>query len=324
MAVVLESVALSAANAKTVASVSVRAGDLIIVGVSYDETLKTATCADGQPGTYTQWGLGTDQSTTALISMHLFYKIAQTNAIVTVTVTTAAINYTQVIVHVVSGIDPVTPLRAAVWGGFYEIGASTYHGRDNERVTPAVGDYLFSFWAQDSVNSTTTDYGTPSAFVKRSETTGTTITATYNRISTAAAPISQTVNSSASTYYANLFAAFAIAPAKPVVTFSATPSPIPSGNSSTLSWTVGSTDTPTISIDQSVGTISATGTTSVSPTVNTTYTLTATNATGTTIATAYVGIAPASAAFQVDAFQNDAFQINVAISYNATRMLLMF
>jgi hypothetical protein len=75
--------------------------------------------------------------------------------------------------------------------------------------------------------------------------------------------------------------------------FTATPASIKLGDSSTLSWTV--TNGTTISIDNGIGTVAATGTQAVSPTVNTTYTLTATNADGTVTATAPVAILPAAA-----------------------------
>ena len=80
------------------------------------------------------------------------------------------------------------------------------------------------------------------------------------------------------------------APTKPVITsFTASPTSITSGSSSTLSWaTTGAT-----SLAITPGTFtstSATGSTSVSPTATTTYTLTATNAVGSTTATAKVTV----------------------------------
>ena len=66
-------------------------------------------------------------------------------------------------------------------------------------------------------------------------------------------------------------------PAQPSVigSFSSNPSAINSGGSSTLSWNV--TGANSVSIDQGIGQVNATGTMIVSPTVNTTYTLTAQN-----------------------------------------------
>ena len=74
--------------------------------------------------------------------------------------------------------------------------------------------------------------------------------------------------------------------------FIATPAAIKLGDSSTLSW--GVTNGTTISIDNGIGTVAATGSQAVSPTVTTTYTLTATNADGTVTSTAQVAILPAA------------------------------
>ncbi len=70
----------------------------------------------------------------------------------------------------------------------------------------------------------------------------------------------------------------ATVPAPTIGTFSASPSSITTGQSTTLSWT--STDATSLSINQGVGAVSGTSKT-VSPSVTTTYTLTATNITGT-------------------------------------------
>ena len=73
---------------------------------------------------------------------------------------------------------------------------------------------------------------------------------------------------------------------KPVVnSFSATPSPILEGETSTLSWDV--TGATTVEIDNGVGQVdTASGTVQVSPAATTTYTLTAANEAGETIASA--------------------------------------
>ena len=70
--------------------------------------------------------------------------------------------------------------------------------------------------------------------------------------------------------------------------FTASPTTIQSGGSSTLSWTV--KDATSITIDQGIGTVSATGTRSVSPTVTTTYTMTASNSEGQKTASCIVTV----------------------------------
>ncbi|MBN8729152.1 MAG: OmpA family protein [Acidobacteria bacterium] len=78
-------------------------------------------------------------------------------------------------------------------------------------------------------------------------------------------------------------------PAKPVVgTFSAEPSSIQRGQSSTLRWNVSGADS--VSIDNGIGVVSASGTRSVSPSSSTTYTLTARSAGGSVTSTARVTV----------------------------------
>jgi PKD repeat protein len=71
-------------------------------------------------------------------------------------------------------------------------------------------------------------------------------------------------------------------PATPpvVVTFSASPTEIKTGESATLLWNV--TGATSVTIDQGIGDVTVADTKTVSPTKATTYTLTATNSAGTT------------------------------------------
>ena len=70
---------------------------------------------------------------------------------------------------------------------------------------------------------------------------------------------------------------FTIAPfAGPDITFTASAPQIVAGISSTLNWNVTGADAGSISIDQGIGTVAASGSQSVSPTATTTYNLTAT------------------------------------------------
>jgi len=74
-----------------------------------------------------------------------------------------------------------------------------------------------------------------------------------------------------------------------VISFTANPTSITAGNSSTLSWNVENADTVTIT---NLGTVNASGSRSVSPTATTTYTLTATNRNGTVTATTTITVTP--------------------------------
>ena len=79
---------------------------------------------------------------------------------------------------------------------------------------------------------------------------------------------------------------------KPIVLdFSASPSTINQGESSTLAWDVSKAGTVTIT--PGVGTVASSGSTSVSPGVTTTYTLTATNSSGSNTASFTVNVGPA-------------------------------
>jgi hypothetical protein len=86
-----------------------------------------------------------------------------------------------------------------------------------------------------------------------------------------------------------------------IQTFTANPASIASGQSATLSWTLSNATSATI--NQNVGTVSATsGTKTVSPTSTTTYTMTATNTSGSTTknVTVTVGAAtPTGATFNI-------------------------
>jgi len=81
-------------------------------------------------------------------------------------------------------------------------------------------------------------------------------------------------------------------PIAPIInSFSALPSTITVGESSTLSWSV--TDAASVTIDNAIGSVALSGTTAVNPTTTTTYTLTATNAIGSVTATTTVTVSSA-------------------------------
>jgi len=96
--------------------------------------------------------------------------------------------------------------------------------------------------------------------------------------------------------------------APPIVNiFSASPSTINQGESSTLTWSVSNADTVTIT--PYVGTVALSGSTSVSPVVTTNYILTATNSVGSVTASATVGvITPATDEEKVEGVVNDYFE----------------
>ena len=83
-----------------------------------------------------------------------------------------------------------------------------------------------------------------------------------------------------------------IAAGTPVITsFTAAPSAITAGQSTTLEWNV--TDANSVSIDNGIGTVSLTGSVTMSPSVTTTYTLTAQGNSGTDNSAVTVTVNPA-------------------------------
>jgi len=111
--------------------------------------------------------------------------------------------------------------------------------------------------------------------------------------------------------YFNLFFAIAVlvfiagctgtSPIAPIInSFSALPSTITVGESSTLSWSV--TDATSVTIDQSIGSVALISTTTVSPATTTTYTLTATNAAGSVTAATTITVNPVAEAPIVNSF----------------------
>jgi phospholipase C len=78
----------------------------------------------------------------------------------------------------------------------------------------------------------------------------------------------------------------------PTATLSLDKTTLSAGTSATLSWTT--TGSTTVSIDNGVGTVQATGQTQVTPAATTTYTLTASGPGGSTTATAAVTVIPAA------------------------------
>lgn len=79
-----------------------------------------------------------------------------------------------------------------------------------------------------------------------------------------------------------------VVPKAPTISFTAEPTSIERGQSSTLRWSV--TDATDISIDNGIGTVQATGTRRVFPSSSTTYSLTARGAGGTATASATVDV----------------------------------
>lgn len=179
-----------ASNAtSTQTSVDVVAGDLIIVGYHYDDTLATTTISDtagGGTNTYNQVGSGANDATSN--SVHVFYAIAKATETLNITCARTGGNSprSQILAHVVSGANQTlgslidgTPTSSLVtYSASPQTGGSI--------TTTFANVYLFSYWstfreAETMTNNTTgfTKAGesiTPysqAAFYKIVSTTGT-------------------------------------------------------------------------------------------------------------------------------------------------------
>jgi hypothetical protein len=118
-------------------------------------------------------------------------------------------------------------------------------------------------------NATTSAAGTPVTMSTTAPTTGARITHIYFEVVPATAQ----------------------GPAAPTITsLAASPASIPSGNSSTLSWSVTGSPAPTLTLDNGVGDVTGLTSKAVSPTQTTTYKLTASNSEGTVSATTTVTV----------------------------------
>ena len=135
-------------------------------------------------------------------------------------------------------------------------------------VTP--GNHATLTWTTSNATAVSIDNGigtvaaSGSTTVSPTSTTSYTLTATGNSTVTSVATVT-------------------VQAAAPTATLSASPATIIAGNTSTLTWTTA--NATTVSIDQGIGIVSASGSTTVSPTTTTQYTLTATGSSTVTAST---------------------------------------
>ena len=304
--------------------VSVVAGDLIIVAWRADAQ-NSVTCADNAAGgsnTYNEIGSGQYFSTT-ISDMHVFYAIAKATETLTITITTAAAAYSVITVHVVSG-------ALADLDNVLDTYAFSTHATNTQLSTATINttnanDYIFVWWAQDSQNNISIDEYN-GLYTKRQENTNYNIggpSSSFDRIVSSRGAYSQNVNLTSiflenSAPEVSIIAAFK-SNLPDITSFTSTPVKMQNGESATLDWVIQRADS--VSIDQGIGTVTGSSR-SVSPTASTTYTITATNTFGSVQADVTVGII--ATMVQLNAFQNNAFQIISAVQYNATQMFMMF
>ena len=156
-------------------------------------------------------------------------------------------------------------------------------------VTPSIieaGESATLSWNVSDADAVSIDQGIGNVSGSGSRTVSPTETTTYQiTASNGFGVVSETV-------------ALTVNPAMPVVinTFQVTPESVVAGESALLSWDVA--NATSISIDQGVGAVPASGDLAVTPLVTTTYRLTATNAGGDASATVTLTVLPLEAVIQ--------------------------
>lgn len=141
--------------------IQVVAGDLIIVGCTYNNSLQSTSCSDNASGgsnTYSQVGTGIDNSATGATSDkaagQVFYAIAKATETLTITVTSQA--DIGVIVHLVSGADQNIATVLDTYAAA-SISAASTSLTSSSISTAQSNEYLFAMWFQESLPGTVAD-----------------------------------------------------------------------------------------------------------------------------------------------------------------------
>ena len=150
-------------------------------------------------------------------------------------------------------------------------------------TTITVGESSTLSWSVTDATSVTINQSIGSVALISTTTVSPATTTTYTLTAT---------NAAGSVTAATTITVNPVAEAPIVNSFSALPSTITVGESSTLSWSV--TDATSVTINQSIGSVALISTATVSPATTTTYTLTATNAVGSVTAATTITVNPAA------------------------------
>ena len=204
-----------------------------------------------------------------------------------------------------SGSTTVTPTTTTTYTLTATNAAGSTVATATVTVTPASKPVISSFTASPtsvvkgagtvlswSTTGATSVAITPGTFTSSSASGSTTITPTVNTTYALTA-----TNAAGSTVVS--VAVTVTAASKPLInSFTASPTSIAAGSSSTLSWAVFGASSIAIT-PGTFTSVASSGSTAVSPTASTAYTLTATNATGSTTATAPVTIAASGGTLKI-------------------------
>lgn len=185
---------LSSTASNTIA-ISVTAGDYIIVGLGFANSLATATCVDNASGgsnTYYQLGSGHFVANSGT-TLYAFYAKAKATESLTVTVGDGGDTCERLCVHVVTGIASTSALDTYAWLTA-EGALSTTHTGPSITTTNA-NDYLMTIWFNEVAGVTHTETG--SGFTLQQQNN---VMMTADRVVTSIGTYNDSITTTSSTY----------------------------------------------------------------------------------------------------------------------------
>jgi hypothetical protein len=191
-------------NAQT--GVVVVAGDLIIVGYSYNALSVAAVgCSDNASGgtnSYNEADNIAGNDGAGGVAAHVFYAIAKASETLTITCTAESDN--GIHVHVVSGNNQTLASVLDIANAAFDSGASTAHTSASVLTTNA-DDYLFVYWANENGWGDITENGTN---FTRESVQNTHSSATFDRIVSSTNTYADTITLVNSRTIASIICAF--------------------------------------------------------------------------------------------------------------------
>ena len=297
-------------------AITTTAGDLLVAAVTWDSGAgSTISISDSRGNT---WAAATTPQvdTRHNQALQIFYARQIAGGLNTVKVTLSpAATYARLVVHEVAGAGLTAPLdqtavKSTGSGTSISVGPVT---------TSANGEYIFTAAMDDGAKPAVT-FSAATGYTRRAvAASGLNELASADCMQSAAGAISSIWTLSVSSDSVAQMATFkAGGPAAPAITsFSANPSVISAGQSALLSWVGSGSPSPTLSIDNGVGTVTGGTSALATPTTTTTYTLTAVNASGsvtaqTTVSVSQPDVTPPSVPASLAASPSSSSQITLS------------
>lgn len=307
----------------TTASFTPPAGSVLVISAQSNgnSDVKTIAVSDNLNTHLTYTELQAKGNTTNDVYAKLFWAPVTVSRTMTVTATIGGSNrdYGMLSVLVFTGANTASPIGASGGGrGATGVIADSY----TSTASGSWGWLSYGDWAQRGVPKVPSSETVHASYnVSREDT----FALIKRNATTAAAGTQVTMSTTSPTSGAQItHIYFEVVPANAqsgsgptISSLVASPASIPSGNTSTLSWSVMGSPVPTLTIDNGVGDVSGLTSMVVKPTQTTTYTLTATNNQGTASATATVTVTapdttPPSAPTGLSATAVSSSQINLS------------